>query len=35
MHLGHHFPSDVVVGGLIGVGCGTVLVSVLKTPEVI
>jgi undecaprenyl-diphosphatase len=35
VHLGHHFPSDVVVGGLIGVGCGTVLVSVLKTPEVI
>src|SRR6266545_598977 len=33
VHLGHHFPSDVVVGGLIGMGCGTVLASVLKTPE--
>jgi membrane-associated phospholipid phosphatase len=35
VHLGHHFPSDVAVGALIGMGCGTVLASVLKRPEAI
>jgi undecaprenyl-diphosphatase len=35
VHLGHHFPSDVLVGGLIGMGCGTVLASVLKRPAAI
>jgi undecaprenyl-diphosphatase len=32
VHLGHHFPSDVIAGGVIGIGLGSVLASVLKRP---
>ena len=35
IHLGHHFPSDVAVGGLIGLGSGAVIASVLKMPDAI
>jgi membrane-associated phospholipid phosphatase len=35
VHLGHHFPSDVAVGGVIGVGLGSVVASILKTSEAI
>lgn len=30
VHLGHHFPSDVAVGGLIGVGTGTCVAWLMK-----
>ena len=33
VHLGHHFPSDVVVGGLIGIASGTIVAGLLKVPE--
>ena len=33
VHLGHHFPSDVAAGGLIGIACGTVIAGLLKVPE--
>jgi membrane-associated phospholipid phosphatase len=32
IHLGHHFPSDVIAGGAVGVGLGSVIASLLKTP---
>ena len=32
VHLGHHFPSDVIAGGVIGIGLGSVVASLLKTP---
>ena len=31
VHLGHHFPSDVIVGGVVGIGLGSVIASLLKT----
>lgn len=30
VHLGHHFPSDVVAGGVIGIASGSLVASVLK-----
>jgi undecaprenyl-diphosphatase len=33
VHLGHHFPSDVMVGGVVGMGSGTIVATLLKTPE--
>lgn len=30
IHLGHHFPSDVAVGGLIGIATGSLLAWVIK-----
>ena len=30
VHLGHHFPSDVAVGGLIGIATGTLVAWLLK-----
>ena len=35
VHLGHHFPSDVLVGGGIGIVSGTLIASVLKLPAAI
>jgi len=35
VHLGHHFPSDVLAGGVAGIGCGMVVAAVLKQPEAI
>jgi membrane-associated phospholipid phosphatase len=35
VHLGHHFPSDVLVGGAIGIAAGSVIASVLKVPVAI
>ena len=32
VHLGHHFPSDVLVGGAIGIATGSVIASVMKVP---
>jgi undecaprenyl-diphosphatase len=32
VHLGHHFPSDVIVGGVLGIGLGSVVASLLKSP---
>ena len=31
IHLGHHFPSDVAVGGLIGIASGTLLAWLVKS----
>jgi len=33
VHLGHHFPSDVTAGALIGIGMGTVTAWMLKLPR--
>jgi len=33
VHLGHHFPSDVAAGGLIGIASGTIIAGLLKVPE--
>jgi undecaprenyl-diphosphatase len=33
VHLGHHFPSDVAVGGMIGIGTGTMTAWLLKLPR--
>jgi membrane-associated phospholipid phosphatase len=30
VHLGHHFPSDVAIGSVIGVGTGTIVARLLK-----
>jgi undecaprenyl-diphosphatase len=35
VHLGHHFPSDVTVGALIGVATGTAVAAALRAPAVI
>ncbi len=35
VHLGHHFPSDVGVGALIGVAAGTVVAWLIKAPKAI
>ncbi|TMD38670.1 MAG: phosphatase PAP2 family protein [Chloroflexi bacterium] len=35
VHLGHHFPSDVGVGALIGVATGTFVAWLVKTPKAI
>jgi membrane-associated phospholipid phosphatase len=35
VHLGHHFPSDVTVGSLIGIASGTLIAGVLKIPDAI
>jgi undecaprenyl-diphosphatase len=32
VHLGHHFPSDVIVGALIGVTSGTAVAAAVKAP---
>ena len=31
VHLGHHFPSDVAVGALIGIATGTIVACLVKT----
>ena len=33
VHLGHHFPSDVTVGALLGVASGTAVAWILRTPR--
>jgi undecaprenyl-diphosphatase len=33
VHLGHHFPSDVTAGAVIGVASGTAVAAVLKTSK--
>src|SRR3989475_3687772 len=33
VHLGHHFPSDVMAGGLIGIASGTMIAGLLKVPK--
>jgi undecaprenyl-diphosphatase len=33
VHLGHHFPSDVAVGSLIGIATGTLTAFLLKIPK--
>jgi undecaprenyl-diphosphatase len=33
VHLGHHFPSDVMAGALIGIGTGTLTAWLLKLPR--
>jgi len=33
VHLGHHFPSDVGVGALIGVATGALVAWLIKVPE--
>jgi membrane-associated phospholipid phosphatase len=33
IHLGHHFPSDVTAGALIGVGSGASIALAFKTPQ--
>jgi len=33
VHLGHHFPSDVAVGGVIGIAAGSLLAWLIKAPE--
>ncbi len=30
VHLGHHFPSDVAIGGLIGIASGTLVAWIVK-----
>ena len=35
VHLGHHFPSDVAVGGVIGVATGSVIAWLIKRPRAI
>ena len=33
VHLGHHFPSDVTVGALIGIGTGTLVAWLVRLPQ--
>ena len=33
VHLGHHFPSDVAVGSLIGIATGTLVAWLIRLPE--
>ena len=33
VHLGHHFPSDVIVGSLIGIGTGTLIAWLIRAPR--
>jgi undecaprenyl-diphosphatase len=33
VHLGHHFPSDTAVGGLIGIATGTLVARLVKLPR--
>lgn len=33
VHLGHHFPSDVTAGALIGIGTGTLTAWLIKLPR--
>ena len=35
VHLGHHFPSDVAVGAVIGVASGALIAWIIKTPAAI
>jgi undecaprenyl-diphosphatase len=35
VHLGHHFPSDVAVGSLIGIASGTVIAGLLKIADAV
>ncbi|HYM96321.1 MAG TPA: phosphatase PAP2 family protein [Candidatus Sulfotelmatobacter sp.] len=35
VHLGHHFPSDVAVGSLIGIATGTVVSWLVRLPDLI
>jgi undecaprenyl-diphosphatase len=34
VHLGHHFPSDVAIGSVIGVGTGTMATGLLKATRI-
>lgn len=34
VHLGHHFPSDVAIGSVIGVGTGTMVARLLKATRI-
>jgi undecaprenyl-diphosphatase len=34
VHLGHHFPSDVAIGSVIGVGTGTMATALLKATRI-
>ena len=33
VHLGHHFPGDVAVGAVIGIGSGALVAWLIKTPR--
>ena len=33
VHLGHHFPSDVAVGSVVGIGTGTLVAGLIKAPK--
>ena len=33
IHLGHHFPSDVAAGGIMGVGAGALVAWLVKAPR--
>lgn len=35
VHLGHHFPSDVAVGAMIGVASGALVAWLIKAPQAI
>jgi undecaprenyl-diphosphatase len=35
VHLGHHFPSDTIAGGLLGIALGTIVAWVTKKPAVL
>jgi undecaprenyl-diphosphatase len=35
VHLGHHFPSDVTAGAMIGIGTGTLTAWLLKLPKLL
>jgi membrane-associated phospholipid phosphatase len=34
VYLGHHFPSDVGIGAVIGVGTGTMIAGLVRAPKV-
>ena len=33
VYLGHHFPSDTLAGGLLGIACGAIVVWLTKAPR--
>jgi undecaprenyl-diphosphatase len=33
VHLGHHFPSDVAIGSVLGVGTGTMIAGLVRAPK--
>jgi undecaprenyl-diphosphatase len=35
VHLGHHFPSDVAVGSVVGIGTGTLVAGLIKAPKIL